>query len=74
MFARALRNNAHVVAGVGAFTLGVAGSLYRPATSSAVAQPLTLEEISARLRAIEYDLGIKVPTKASSQPKYNNYP
>ncbi|OQR92217.1 hypothetical protein ACHHYP_03937, partial [Achlya hypogyna] len=71
MFAKALRTNAHIVAGVGAFSLGIAGGLQRPATENASTHS-ALQEIALRLRAIEQDLGLKSPEDA--KPKYNNYP
>ncbi|RHY56695.1 hypothetical protein DYB26_000256 [Aphanomyces astaci] len=69
--AKALRSNVHVVAGVGAFTLGIAGGLNRPATESSSTHS-ALNEIALRLRAIEQDLGLKSPNEG--KPEYNNYP
>ncbi|CAK4079328.1 unnamed protein product [Aphanomyces euteiches] len=73
LVAKVLRNkNAHLAAGVGAFTLGMAGGFNRTPASESASTHSALQEIAVRLRAIEQDLGLKSPEEG--KPKYNNYP
>jgi len=68
MFATALKRNGTLISAATAFSLGVAGGVTEPIARNASTKS-SLSDLSARLEAIESDLGLSGKTRA-----YDNYP